>query len=305
MDDIRRLCVVTGHQTAPEALLDGDRVLRLITDHRGSVRVVVDATTGEELQRLDYDPLGRRTIDTQPGFQPFGFAGSVHDAYTGLVHLGRRVLDPGVGRFLTADPLGFEAGQVNVYAYAGNDPVNRHDPSGTQSSSTGTVKVCTAPFAGSRPASADHVFLEGDGWSRGTTFAPDAEGLDRVLDQQWVDETTHPKGSANHPEKECQEVENVDEECLDAFTTPGGGTGPYGFGLKVPSPHFPVPVEINMCATDAWDALDACAGPGGWEYKEDIIDRTTGEGPGLVEAAVRWARDAANYPETIWDWITN
>lgn len=37
----------------------------------------------------------------------------------------------------------------------------------------------------------------------------------------------------------------------------------------------------------------------------DLIDRTTGEGPGLVEAAVRWARDVANYPETVWDWITN
>jgi hypothetical protein len=37
--------------------------------------------------------------------------------------------DPRLGRWLSRDPLG-EAGGFNLYAYCGNDPVNRHDPLG-------------------------------------------------------------------------------------------------------------------------------------------------------------------------------
>jgi hypothetical protein len=38
--------------------------------------------------------------------------------------------DPSVGRWLEKDPVGFAAGDANLYRYAGNDPVNRADPSG-------------------------------------------------------------------------------------------------------------------------------------------------------------------------------
>ena len=48
----------------------------------------------------------------------------------GLLYLQQRYYDPDVGRFLTPDPIGF-AGGLNLYAYCGNDPVNRVDPSGT------------------------------------------------------------------------------------------------------------------------------------------------------------------------------
>jgi hypothetical protein len=54
-------------------------VYRLITDHLGSVRLVVNAATGEVVQRMDYDAFGRVLNDTNPGFQPFGFAGGLYD----------------------------------------------------------------------------------------------------------------------------------------------------------------------------------------------------------------------------------
>jgi len=46
-------------------------------------------------QRIDYDAWGIVTLDTSPGFQPFGFAGGLQDGATGLVRFGARDYDPG------------------------------------------------------------------------------------------------------------------------------------------------------------------------------------------------------------------
>ena len=43
--------------------------------------------------------------------------------------LGERYYQPDLGRFLTRDPIG-QAGGINVYSYAGNNPINNVDPSG-------------------------------------------------------------------------------------------------------------------------------------------------------------------------------
>jgi RHS repeat-associated protein len=48
---------------------------------------------------------------------------------TNLYYNRARYYDPVVGRFISEDPLGLDAG-INQYAYEGNDPVNRQDPSG-------------------------------------------------------------------------------------------------------------------------------------------------------------------------------
>jgi len=100
-----------------------------VTDERGSVRVIVNASTGVVVQRLDYDAWGNVTADTAPGFQPFGFAGGLWDRDTGLVRFGARDYDPSTGRWTTKDPAGFGGG-LNLYDYADGDPVNRLDPTG-------------------------------------------------------------------------------------------------------------------------------------------------------------------------------
>jgi RHS repeat-associated protein len=68
--------------------------------------------------------------DSNPGFQPFGFAGGLYDADTGLVHFGARDYDPAIGRWTTLDPLGFVGGDTNLYGYVLQDPVNAVDPFG-------------------------------------------------------------------------------------------------------------------------------------------------------------------------------
>jgi hypothetical protein len=41
-----------------------------------------------------------------------------------------RYYDPGVGRFISEDPIGFDGGDTNLYRYVGNSPLNYTDPSG-------------------------------------------------------------------------------------------------------------------------------------------------------------------------------
>ena len=62
-------------KNVPGYMIKGGATYRIITDHLGSVRLVVDAATGSIAQRLDYDAFGNVALDTNPGFQPFGFAG--------------------------------------------------------------------------------------------------------------------------------------------------------------------------------------------------------------------------------------
>ena len=69
-------------------------------------------------------------LDTNPGFQPFGFAGGLYDYETGLVRFGARDYDPEVGRWTIKDPISFEGGDTNVYAYAVDNPVSFVDPGG-------------------------------------------------------------------------------------------------------------------------------------------------------------------------------
>lgn len=102
---------------------------RIVSDHLGSVRIVVNAQTGAVVQRLDYDAWGNVTQDTNPGFQPFGYAGGIYDGDTGLVRFGGRDYDPKVGRWTTKDPIGFGGG-LNHYAYVSNDTINYVDVTG-------------------------------------------------------------------------------------------------------------------------------------------------------------------------------
>jgi RHS repeat-associated protein len=115
---------------APDVMLKGGATYRLIMDHLGSVRLVVDVATGAVAQRLDYDEWGRVLVDTNPGFQPFGFAGGLYDHATGLVRFGARDYDAEVGRWTAKDPIRFAGGDENIYAYVGGDPVNLVDPGG-------------------------------------------------------------------------------------------------------------------------------------------------------------------------------
>ena len=113
-------------------MIKGGVEYKIISDHLGSVRLVVNSSNGNIVQRMDYDTWGKVLSDTNPGFQPFGFAGGIYDQDTGLVKFGARDYDPETGRWISKDPIKFDGG-INLYAYADNDPVNKIDPNGLDS----------------------------------------------------------------------------------------------------------------------------------------------------------------------------
>ncbi len=119
-----------GASLVPDFMVRGGRTYRLVSDHLGSPRLVIDIANGAVAQRMDFDAFGRVLADTNPGFQPFGFAGGLFDRDTGLVHFGAREYDPETARWLSRDPLRMLGGDLNLYAYVRGDPVNSTDPSG-------------------------------------------------------------------------------------------------------------------------------------------------------------------------------
>lgn len=108
----------------------GGTTYRIISDHLGSPRLIINMTDGTITQQMDYDVFGNITTDTNPGFQPFGFAGGIYDQDTGLTRFGARDYDPEIGRWTSKDPIGFRGGDTNLYGYVLSDPVNFVDPLG-------------------------------------------------------------------------------------------------------------------------------------------------------------------------------
>jgi len=127
---IAALFVYADKANVPAYLVKGGQTYRILSDHLGSPRLVVNTADGTVLQRMDYDAWGNVTYDSNPGFQPFGYAGGLYDRDTGLVRFGARDYDPETGRWTAKDPILFGGGDANVYAYARNNPTNLVDPFG-------------------------------------------------------------------------------------------------------------------------------------------------------------------------------
>lgn len=61
---------------------------------------------------------------------PFRFASREFDSEATLYFMRARYFDPATGRFLSEDPLEFDGGETDFYAYVGNDPLFYIDPFG-------------------------------------------------------------------------------------------------------------------------------------------------------------------------------
>lgn len=122
--------IYASKRNVPDYMLRGGNTYRIVSDHLGSPRMVIDTVTGIVEQQMEFDEFGKVLQDSNPGFQPFGFAGGLYDPDTQLVRFGARDYDPSIGRWTARDPTLFDGKHLNLYSYAASDPVNFVDPGG-------------------------------------------------------------------------------------------------------------------------------------------------------------------------------
>ena len=127
------------------------------SDHLGSASLITDYK-GDEYQRIEYTPYGEtwveKTSNTGLEYLPYRFTGKEIDEETGLYYYGARYLDPRYSRWISTDPavgeyipgagkatasdagslpgMGgiFNIVNLQLYHYAGNNPVKYTDPDG-------------------------------------------------------------------------------------------------------------------------------------------------------------------------------
>jgi RHS repeat-associated protein len=110
----------------PLAQAVGSAIFYFVADHLGSITQVTDGSGAPTLSR-DYDPWGN--LLQAASTNGYAFTGREWDAETGLAYYRARYYSAGLGRFLSEDPIGLNAG-LNVYRYVSNRPVALTDPLG-------------------------------------------------------------------------------------------------------------------------------------------------------------------------------
>jgi RHS repeat-associated protein len=113
----------------PLAMLRGGASTFYHADGLGSVVAVSDGNKSI-VARYEYDAFGMVSASDPEFANPYAYTGREWDREIGLYYYRARFYDPMEGRFISRDPIGFAGGDVNVYRYVQNNPINFIDPSG-------------------------------------------------------------------------------------------------------------------------------------------------------------------------------
>jgi RHS repeat-associated protein len=140
-DGTARYLYGSGGQPLAEVMNGTNATYYYHADQLGSVRALTAG--GTLVNTYTYDPYGVALTSTGTAYNPFGYTGEYRDAESGLIYLRARYYDPITQQFLTVDPL--LAATKQAYAYAGNSPLNRSDPSGL------VAGCANGPCGGSSP----------------------------------------------------------------------------------------------------------------------------------------------------------
>jgi RHS repeat-associated protein len=107
-----------GTVTTSHFLADANGSLIGLTDNGGLIQT-----------EYTYEPFGKTTVTGSSNTNSFQFTGRENDEI-GLYYYRARYYNPTLQRFISEDPIDSLSADLNLYAYASNDPVNRIDPTG-------------------------------------------------------------------------------------------------------------------------------------------------------------------------------
>ena len=159
---------------------DAETECILVKNQQGDVERVISAD-GTILAAYTYDAWGN--VLTSEGSlaaaNPIRYRGYYFDAETGLYYLQSRYYDPEIGRWINADnqlSTGSDLTGLNLFAYCGNDPINRIDPIGEAwwhwalgAAVVAACAVATVVTCGGFAAAATAVCMVGNGVVAATT----------------------------------------------------------------------------------------------------------------------------------------
>jgi RHS repeat-associated protein len=141
-----------SHLGTPIGVRTSSGLTWLVTDHHQTAELAVRASDMQVVRRRSF-PFGEpRGADPVWWPDDKGFLGGTEDP-SGLTHLGARLYNPDLGRFISVDPLLVlgDPQQMNGYAYANNNPVSFFDPTGLVCTPDG-VSLCAGQDVRTQPA---------------------------------------------------------------------------------------------------------------------------------------------------------
>ena len=108
--------------------------------HKDGINSITSLTDkdGKEVEKYIYNAFGKMTIyderdnklEESQFDNPYSFTGREHDSETGLHYHRARYYSPDLARWISEDPIEFNSGDMNLYRYTFNSPVNYIDPDG-------------------------------------------------------------------------------------------------------------------------------------------------------------------------------
>ncbi|MDY0212235.1 MAG: RHS repeat-associated core domain-containing protein [Desulfuromonadaceae bacterium] len=158
-------------------------------DQIGAPVLLTDAN-GAAVWAADYAPFGQATVnddvdgDSNKVTCNLRFPGQYFDAESGLHYNWHRYYEPKSGRYITLDPLGIGGGDVNLYRYVGNNPLNWVDPKGLLS------EIVVWQPVGWGQSSFGHVSTN----INGTTYSYGQKGMTILLTSEYLGRNSFREG---------------------------------------------------------------------------------------------------------------
>ena len=108
--------------------MDSSGARSFLTDALGTTLGLTDSI-GSIQTSYSYEPFVSVAVSGTITTNSFTFTGREMDA-TGLYFYRARYYAPALQRFFSEDPIGFDGGDMVLYAYANANPISRFDPLG-------------------------------------------------------------------------------------------------------------------------------------------------------------------------------
>ena len=139
---------------------DSSGTVSSLTDALGTIIALTDSTGAIQTQ-YSYEPFGKTTATGAANANSSKYTTREDDG-NGLYAFRNRYYSPTLQRFISEDPIGLTGG-INLYAYAGNNPISFRDPFGLKPSDPGFQKLTIAThsvYAGHMQLGLQTILLE-------------------------------------------------------------------------------------------------------------------------------------------------